>query len=122
MEADSPRGLADSTVTTMNDNAFDPYAALDVPATASQDQITHAYRRKLRSVHPDTRGASGQNDSAADEELRRIMAAYALLRDRARRASFDRTVSRRAFVDSTQRSSHAGPVRIPIRYGRQRWN
>jgi curved DNA-binding protein CbpA len=106
----------------MNDNAFDPYAVLDVPATASQDQITHAYRRKLRSFHPDTRGASGENDPAADEELRRIMAAYALLRDRARRASFDRRVDARVSAGSTQRASRSGPVRIPVRFGRQHWN
>jgi curved DNA-binding protein CbpA len=92
----------------MDDNGFDPYAVLGVAATASQDQITHAYRRKLRAFHPDTRGGSTPADPAADEQLRRIMAAYAVLRDRARRTA--------------DWSSHSGPVRIPVRHGRPRWN
>jgi curved DNA-binding protein CbpA len=61
-------------LTTMDDIAFDPYAALDVPVTASQDQITHAYRQKLRAFHPDTREAAAPA-TMADEQLRRIMAA-----------------------------------------------
>jgi curved DNA-binding protein CbpA len=104
----------------MDDDVFDPYATLDVPATASQDQITHAYRRKIRAFHPDTRGASTPA-SAADEQLRRIMAAYALLRDRARRAAFDRTAKARASPARTDWSSHPGAVRIPVRHGPPRW-
>jgi curved DNA-binding protein CbpA len=92
----------------MENTAFDPYATLGVAATATQDQITHAYRRKLRALHPDTRDASTPADPSADEQLRRIMAAYALLRDRVRRASFDR-------------SSPSGAVRIPVRHGGPRW-
>ena len=106
----------------MYDNAFDPYATLDVTATASQDQITHAYRRKLRALHPDTRDSSTPSDAAADEQLRRIMAAYALLRDRARRAAFDRTPKPRPRVGPTDWSSPSGPVRIPVRHGRPRSN
>jgi curved DNA-binding protein CbpA len=93
----------------MDDDAFDPYDVLGVAVTASQDQITHAYRRKLRALHPDTRDASTPTAAAADEQLRRLMAAYALLRDRARRAA------------RSNWSSHSGPVRIPVRHGRPRW-
>jgi curved DNA-binding protein CbpA len=106
----------------MNDNAFDPYATLGVAATASQDQITHAYRRKLRALHPDTRDASTLADPAADEQLRRIMAAYAFLRDRARRAACDRTAKPRPHAGPTDWSSRSGPVHIPVRHGRPRWN
>jgi curved DNA-binding protein CbpA len=106
----------------MDDNAFDPYATLGVAATASQDQITHAYRRKLHALHPDTRDASTPADPAADEQLRRIMAAYALLRDRARRAAANRTAKRSPSVGPTEWSSHSGAVRIPVRHGRRGWN
>jgi curved DNA-binding protein CbpA len=103
-------------VKTVDDNAFDPYVVLNVPATASQDEITRAYRRKLRAFHPDTREASA-SAPAADEQLRRIMAAYALLRDRARRAAFDSSAKPRASaVSEWQR----GPVRITVRHGRLR--
>jgi curved DNA-binding protein CbpA len=103
----------------MDDNAFDPYAALDVSVTASQDQITHAYRRKLRAFHPDTREASA-SAAGAEEQLRRIMAAYSLLRDSARRAAFDRTRPR-ASTPQTDWSPPQGRVRIPVRHGRPRW-
>jgi curved DNA-binding protein CbpA len=91
----------------MDDTAFDPYATLGVAATASQDQITHAYRRKLRALHPDTRDASAPTDRSADEQLRRIMAAYAVLRDRAHRAA--------------NRTAHSGAVHIPVRHGGPQW-
>ena len=103
----------------MDDNVFDPYAALEVPATASQDQITHAYRRKLRAFHPDTREAAAAAP-LADEQLRRIMAAYAILRDQTRRAAYDRTVKRRYATADSSWSSHPGPVRIPVRHSRER--
>jgi curved DNA-binding protein CbpA len=106
----------------MYDNAFDPYAVLDVASTASQDQITRAYRRKLRALHPDTRDASTPADRSADEQLQRTMAAYAVLRDRARRAAFDRTAKPYPRMSPTDGSSASGPVRIPVRQGRPRWN
>jgi len=72
----------------------DPYLVLGVSPTATQAEITHAYRDRLRAHHPDTRHApSPQN---ADEYLRQVLAAYTLLRDPARRADYDRaTVPRR---------------------------
>lgn len=106
----------------MDDNAFDPYAVLGVTATASQDQISHAYRRKLRDFHPDTRATSTPADAVADEHLRRVMAAYAVLRDHARRAAFDRMARSRLSTSRTDWSPHSGPVRIPVRQGRPRWN
>ena len=43
----------------------DPYLVLGVSPTATQAEITHAYRTRLRAHHPDTRHApSPQN---ADE-------------------------------------------------------
>ncbi len=69
---------------------MDPYAVLDVSPTATPAEITHAYRRKLRTHHPDTR--SQASPAGADERLRDIVAAYAVLRDPKRRAEYDRTL------------------------------
>jgi curved DNA-binding protein CbpA len=63
---------------------FDPYMTLGVPPTATQAEITHAYRIRLRAHHPDTREAP-----TSDDHLREVLAAYALLRDPARRARYD---------------------------------
>lgn len=65
----------------------DPYLVLGVSPTATQAEITHAYRTRLRAHHPDTRHTS--HSQTADDDLRQILAAYALLRDPARRADYD---------------------------------
>lgn len=88
--------------------SFDPYLALGVSPTATQAEITHAYRARLREHHPDTRDAPSSR--GADEHLRKVLAAYALLRDPARRADYD---------DATVRvgdSPPVGGVDIPITY------
>ena len=96
----------------------DPYLVLGVSPTATQAEITHAYRDRLRAHHPDTRHApSPQN---ADEHLRQVLAAYALLRDPARRADYDRATVRPAKPPQSPQGSTpadrgpAGRVQIPI--------
>jgi hypothetical protein len=66
----------------------DPYLVLGVSPTATQAEITHAYRDRLRAHHPDTRHPPASK--TADDDLRQVVAAYALLRDPARRADYDR--------------------------------
>jgi curved DNA-binding protein CbpA len=70
-----------------------PYVVLGVSPMATQDEITHAYRRHLRDHHPDIRPPAPNGD--ADERLRQILAAYALLRDPHRRAAYDPAPPRR---------------------------
>jgi curved DNA-binding protein CbpA len=65
----------------------DPYMVLGVSPTATPAEITHAYRRRLRNEHPDTRCAESSAD--ADDQLRQILSAYALLRHPQRRATYD---------------------------------
>jgi DnaJ-class molecular chaperone len=97
----------------------DPYSVLGVSPTATQTEITHAYRRHLRDHHPDIR--SRESNSEADERLRQVLEAFALLRDPHRRAAYDRahpahqvtgpvpiSVTRN---DSDQPPLWAGPVR-----------
>lgn len=81
----------------------DPYSALGLSPTATQAEITHAYRRHLREHHPDMR--SRESNTGTDERLLQILEAYALLRDPHRRAAYDRTHP--AHQDT-------GPVPIPV--------
>jgi curved DNA-binding protein CbpA len=99
----------------------DPYLVLGVSPTATQAEITHAYRTRLRAHHPDTRPTP--SSQRADEHLRQVLAAYALLRDPARRADYDRATVRAA--TSPPNGSRgptpadrppAGRVQIPITY------
>ena len=103
---------------------FDPYAVLGLSPTATPDEITHAYRTQVRSFHPDTRTTPESTLAPADEQLRRVLAAYALLRDPQRRARYDRQTARynraagrsptapRAPAETTNTLNSAGTVRI----------
>lgn len=98
-----------------------PYLVLGVSPTATQAEITHAYRTRLRAHHPDTRQTP--SSQTADEHLRQLLAAYALLRDPTRRADYDRATAHTA---TPPRNSPTGPTRadrplagaiqIPITY------
>jgi curved DNA-binding protein CbpA len=103
---------------------FDPYAVLGLPPTATTDEIRRAYLRQVRVHHPDTR-PTPQPMPFADEQLQRVLAAYALLRDPERRARYDRAATRDdcaakrgpaapgAPAERTSTPNSAGRVRIP---------
>jgi curved DNA-binding protein CbpA len=76
-------------------NPSDPYAVLGLPPTATPDEIRRAYRNQVRAHHPDTR-TSPQSLPSVDQQLRRVIAAYNLLRDPERRARYDRAAERRS--------------------------
>jgi DnaJ-class molecular chaperone len=70
------------------DAPLDPYLELGVPRTASRGDITNAYHHLVRQYHPDSRPAA--YSAADDNALSRVMAAYAILEDPARREQYDR--------------------------------
>jgi DnaJ-class molecular chaperone len=110
----------------------DHYAVLQVDASASQQEISRAYRALMRNLHPDVDGgsprgaeagdsgpgqaSSAQSGSARNNDLLRIMQAFAVLRDPARRAAYDQSRAGPAAVSRP----HAGPQSIPVRYVRSR--
>lgn len=62
----------------------DFYAVLGVPPTATAKQITRAYRKLARELHPDTRTSGGN-----DDRFKEVSAAYAVLGDEAKRKEYD---------------------------------
>lgn len=68
------------------------YQLLGVPREASRADITHAYRRQARAIHPDSRP---QDDAAAPARFRAVAEAYQILSDPARRADYDRALPHR---------------------------
>jgi DnaJ-class molecular chaperone len=66
--------------------AGDPYAALGVKKTASQEEIKKAYKRIARDSHPDL----NPDDPAAEGRFKAASAAWDLLKDPEKRARFDR--------------------------------
>src|SRR6185437_13045891 len=99
----------------------DPYLVLGVSPTATQADITHAYRTRLRAHHPDTRHTPPSQ--TADDDLRQLLAAYARLRDPARRAGYDRATTLAAAPQTHRQHGPtpvdgpcAGGVQIPLTY------
>jgi molecular chaperone DnaJ len=68
------------------DEEQDLYAVLEVPVTASAAEVSRAYRRLGRALHPDT----CPDGPAAAQAFARVAAAYHVLGDAHRRAEYDR--------------------------------
>ena len=78
----------------------DPYAELGLGPGATPAEIRHAFRRRLRAHHPDTRDI-GDDDAGerSDAALQRLLAAYAALH--------------RADADSRDTDRPAPATRVP---------
>ncbi len=63
----------------------DYYQVLGVSADASQKDITKAYRKLARELHPD----KNPGDSAAEERFKEVSAAYDVLGDETKRGEYD---------------------------------
>lgn len=63
----------------------DYYQVLGVSADASQKEITKAYRKLARELHPDR----NPGDSAAEERFKEVSAAYDVLGDESKRGEYD---------------------------------
>jgi curved DNA-binding protein len=63
----------------------DYYEALEVPRTASSEDIRRAYRRLARKYHPDVNKEPG-----AEDRFKQISEAYEVLRDDEKRERYDR--------------------------------
>src|SRR4029077_11932518 len=65
--------------------ADDPYSVLGVAKSASAGDITKAYRKLAKKLHPDL----NPGDKAAEEKFKEVTAAYDLLGDAEKRKRFD---------------------------------
>jgi DnaJ-class molecular chaperone len=65
----------------------DLYAVLEIPKTASPDEVRKAYRKLARKYHPDRN--PGDNGAAAEERFKEVASAYDVLSDPERRKQYD---------------------------------
>lgn len=63
----------------------DYYKVLGVPEGASQKEITRAYRKLARELHPD----ANPDDPKAEERFKEVSAAYDVIGDEAKRKEYD---------------------------------
>jgi DnaJ-class molecular chaperone len=66
--------------------AEDPYSVIGVAKTASAEDITKAYRKLAKKLHPDL----NPGDKSAEERFKRITAAYDIIGDPDKRGRYDR--------------------------------
>jgi len=66
--------------------ADDLYSTLGVAKTASAADVTKAYRKLAKKLHPDL----NPGDKAAEEKFKQISAAYSILNDPEKRGRYDR--------------------------------
>ena len=101
----------------------DLYTTLGLSPTATQAEISRAYRVLLRRHHPDTRDAGDERGRvASDTILQQVLAAYAVLHDPVRRAAYDEQ-ARAARARPRPRRGNDGVVGgPPIVVGPVRWH
>ena len=86
----------------------DPYAALGVAKTATQDEIRKAYKKIAKESHPDL----NPGDPKAAERFKAASTAHDLLKDPEQRARFDR-----GEIDASGQERPVRPVLPRVRRG-----
>ncbi len=82
-------------------NMEDLYTVLGVSKSASQDEIKKAYRNLAFKYHPDRNAG----DKSAEEQFKKVNAAYEVLGDETKRRQYDNYGS---YSDSANNSSYGG--------------
>lgn len=69
------------------DGLTDYYAVLNVPVTATSEEIARVYRERMKSIHPDRR--KGEHRHQATEEAKHLNMAFTVLSKPATRRAYD---------------------------------
>lgn len=94
---------------------IDYYEILGIREDASLEDIKKAYRRLAKENHPDSRGG----DKAAEEQFKKISAAYSILSDKQKRHQYD-VMRRSGFLGSDGfnfQGSNPGSYRVEFGEG-----
>ena len=76
-EAERSESTRTKTAQPKASSTKDPYAVLNIPRNATQDEATSAYRKMAQMYHPDkVAGLAPEYREIADERMKDINAAY----------------------------------------------
>ncbi|XP_075591038.1 uncharacterized protein LOC142597911 [Dermatophagoides farinae] len=89
---------------------FDPYEVLQVPITASGNEIKHAYRKLSQKMHPDKRA---ECDKTCYDQFNTLQEAYKILKNSESRKIYDQT-NKNLNEDSTILSKDLGLIEAVI--------
>src|SRR5438067_4473617 len=87
----------------------DYYEVLEVPRTATADEIKRSYRKLAVKCHPD----KNPNDAHAEEKFKELGEAYDVLMDGNKRAAYDR-YGHAAFAQGTAAGPGGGGFHDPF--------
>lgn len=90
------------------------YDTLELPPTATQDEIKQAYRRLAKKFHPDR-----NSTAACQETFQRLSAAYEVLVDPLSRRSYDQQLRYVPTVDFSDRQARSAEAQASYRQQRQ---
>ncbi|MET0628822.1 MAG: DnaJ domain-containing protein [Acidimicrobiia bacterium] len=90
----------------------DLYRTLGVDRRATPEDLTAAFRRRARELHPDVR-LDLAPDPAADEAFKQLSQAYSVLRDPHQRARYDAGLDVRPVAPSSPNGSRETPS-VPV--------
>lgn len=95
----------------------DYYELLDVPPTATAEEVKRAYYKQARRYHPDR----NPDDAAAEERFKLIAEAYRVLGDADERYQYDGWLERhRRLAKAPELESMPRHTRVSARHGRDR--
>ena len=71
------------------------YETLEISESAKPEQIKRSYKRLVKRLHPDLFPAESEAQVEAEEQLREVNAAYAVLSHPQRKATYDSKLNQR---------------------------
>ena len=82
------------------------YEILELPASASQDEIRESYRILAEVWHPDRFGTSGKKWELANLKMKELNAAFDVLKDPQKRSKYDNEIKQASRPDKRQKPAH----------------
>src|SRR6266496_2335143 len=92
------------------------YQTLGIPQTAKPEQIKRSYRVLVKRFHPDLFPAGSEEQADAGQRLRQVNAAYAILSNPNKRATYDANLTKRRSSYVEPKPEYCGKCGKPTLY------